>query len=244
MAVGGWTGVAAVGADPPRPARDRLAGPAAASGRRTRADLAGPRQHPPGGGGGERGHGRGGAGQPPAPASSGLAAARPGVVADHVGPGLRVYPLWPGGPAGGAAGRKLPSRVGQRRGHALAVVRRLCPAADPDGVAALAALAVVGQGGGGRGRRVAAGVGRSPGTAVPGVPGHREPAGHPGPASPTAGRRDPDRRRRRPGGAGRWGRVAGGPLPPRPRGGAPAAALAGARGWVWRRWRCWPPSPP
>src|SRR5215203_2309969 len=94
MAVGGWTGVAAVGADRPRPARDRLAGPAAAPGRRTRADLAGPRQHPPGGGGGQRGHGRGGAGRPPAASSGGLAAARPGPVADRVGPRLRVHPLW------------------------------------------------------------------------------------------------------------------------------------------------------
>ena len=53
----------------------------------------------------------GGGGQPPAPPPGGLATARPGAVADHVGSDLRVHPLWASGPAGGAASGQLPGRA-------------------------------------------------------------------------------------------------------------------------------------
>src|SRR5215213_2844162 len=52
-------GLGAVGPDPPRPARHRLAGPAAAPGRPARPELVGGRQRRLGGSGGDRGHGRG-----------------------------------------------------------------------------------------------------------------------------------------------------------------------------------------
>ena len=106
-------------------------------------------------------------------------------------------------------------------------LRELHSAAHPHREAALAALAVVGQGGGGR-ARVARGVGRGrPPADVAGAPRGREPARRPGPGR-SAGRRG--RRAHRSCHARGGGRVAGGALPPRPRGRAPAAALAGGGG--------------
>ena len=201
--------------------------------------LVAPQQRPPGGSGGDRGHGRGSGGQPPAPPPGGLATARPGAVADHVGSDLRVHPLRASGPARGAASGQLPGRAPRRPRHHLALMRQLRPVAHPDWEATLAALALVGRDCRGRGQDVAAGLGRSPGTAVSGVPDHREPARRPIPASWAAGHRPAGRRRCRPGFAGRRGRVAGGTLP-RPRDRAPAAALAGGER-PWPRWRCWPP---
>ena len=141
-------------------------------------------------------------------APGGLAAARPGVVVDHVAAwpsGTPAMDWWPGR---GRCRPQATGRVGQRRGHALAVVRRLCPAADPDGVAAFAALAVVGQGRGGRSGGVAAGVGRPPAPLYPEYPGIGNPLAIPALPRPLLDVAIPIAGAGHPGSAGGGGRVA------------------------------------
>ena len=96
-AVAGRAGLGAVDADPPRPRRHLLAGRAAAPGRVSRAGAAGWWQRHPGRWGGQRGHGRGGGGQPPAPPQGRLAAGRPRAL--QLGRRLRLllHPLRAGG---------------------------------------------------------------------------------------------------------------------------------------------------
>ena len=80
--VAGRAGLGAVGAGHAQPGRD-LPGRTACCARPAGPTWPrwAPRRGPPDPGGGERGHGRGGAGQPPAPPPGGLAAARPWPVA-------------------------------------------------------------------------------------------------------------------------------------------------------------------
>src|SRR5829696_1818915 len=153
----GRVGLGGVGADHARPGRCRLAGRPAAPGRLPGDGLAAAaRQHPLAGGGGERGHGRGATWQPPPGAPGGLAAARPRAAGGGQRRRLRVRQLWAADPARGAPRRRLPGRGRQRHPGPVVGLRQLCPAAYPHRVAALAALALVGQGGGRRTR--AAGV--------------------------------------------------------------------------------------
>ena len=175
-------GLGAVGADHARPGRCRLAGPPAAPGRLTRDSMAAAaRQHPVAGGGGERSHDRGVGWQPPPGAPGGLAPARPRAAGGGQCRRLRVRQLRAGGPAGGAAGRQLPGWDRQRHRSPVAGLRRLYPAAHPDRVAALAALALVGQGGGRR-------------TRVARVAGRGRPAAA-GPSTPRSRTRSPSRSR-------------------------------------------------
>jgi len=141
---------------------------------------------------------------------------------------LRVQPLRAGGAAGCAAGGRLPGLGSERDGSGPAVVRRLRVAADPDGEAAVAALALVGEGRGDRRGAGSAGPGDRSQAPVPGAPGGRQPSGRPGP-----GRAVPALRAGHPAWPGGGGRVAAGALPPGAEHRAAAATLAGAgRGGV------------
>ena len=183
----------------------------------------------PGGGGGERGHGRGGGGQPPAPPPGGLAAARPragATLAASPAP-IRATGWWRG------RGRCRPPATwpGSPTASLVAIcLRRLRPAAHPHRDAALAPVALVGQGRRGRGRGLRwwrRSLTRCRCTRSTRRSATRS-ASRPWPSrcwTPSSGCR-----RRRPAGAGGRGRVTGGALPPRPRGRAPAAALGGLGG--------------
>jgi len=149
---------------------------------------------------------------------------------------LRVQPLRAGGAAGCAAGGRLPGLGSERDGSGPAVVRRLRVAADPDGEAAVAALALVGEGRGDRRGAGSAGPGDRSQAPVPGAPGGRQPSGRPGP-----GRAVPALRAGHPawpggGGPGRcWGAPAGRRAP----------SGCSYAGWRWprrcrRRHCCWP----
>ena len=183
-----------------------------------------------GGGGGERGHGRCGGGQPPAPPSGWLAGGRPWAWPWSPRGGLLVHPVRAGGPAGGAAGRRLPGRVRQRHGLPLPLPGRLgsCCSPPPGRCPRPA-----GAGGPGSGwpRRSLALLHRGRGTdaAVPRVPRVGNPLGVAALAGAADGRR-PGRRAAHPGRVAGRRRVAGAAVPPRPRAGAAAAALAGGGG--------------
>src|SRR6266540_4162585 len=144
--VAGRGGLGAVGAGHAQPGPELVAGPPAAPGRPARPRPARRRRRRPGAGGGERGHGRGGAGQPPAPPPGGMVAAGPGPVADRERGGLGVRRLWAAGPSRRPAGRPLRGPVPSRHRRHGPGLPRLRPAAHAHRVAALAALALVGQG--------------------------------------------------------------------------------------------------
>jgi hypothetical protein len=146
----GGAGLGAVGAHAAGPAGGELAGPAVTPGRPAGARHPGTRRVPTDRGGIGRGHGRGGAGQPPAPASGGLAAARDWAIAPVLQPGHRLRALRSDGPARRAAGGHLPDRVLQQRHHRHGRLRWLRGPAHPQRVAARPAVALVGQS---RGRR-------------------------------------------------------------------------------------------
>src|SRR6266568_3437573 len=157
---------------------------------------------------------RGGAGAAPATSPGRLAADGPRALGRGVGTGGRVHALWVPGPAGGDPGRQLRCRVCLQQLHSLAGFPQLHPAADAQRVAALAALAVVGQGrGGGAGAvpRVGGALAWIVGAAVPiGL----QPARRPRLGDPVVGGPRPGRRGDRPRRADRGG-GAGAALPPR-----------------------------
>src|SRR6266487_2471641 len=169
-------GVDAVGADHAGLVCGRLARPYAAPGRQVRADVPTGRECPHSSGGGERGHSRSSADQPPPSAPGGLATARYRTVGAGRRHRLRVRVVRGNGPARRAAGRQLPGLVPQCHRRPLAGLQQLRPTAHPHRVATLAALAVVGRGRGGRDGRAHAGDGAGTSTAVSGVPDVREPA--------------------------------------------------------------------
>jgi hypothetical protein len=124
------------GPDPRGPGRHWLAGPPAARGWPARAHLVTGWRRSLRGGGRQRGHRRGSGGQPPALPSGGLAAAQPrsALPDSERRPGL--CGLRGSGAAGSAARRPLPDRAIPHRAiprhpDPVAVVRQLCPAADP-----------------------------------------------------------------------------------------------------------------
>ena len=237
----GRAGLGGMGADPARPGRDPVGRLAAARGRPERPGRALGQQHPAEGGGGELGHGRGGAGRPPARAPGGLAAPRPGAVADRPRPHLRLHPLRAGGPAGVAAGRRLPGRSQQRSGGDVDRLRRVRAAAHPHRVAAVAPLALVGPDRGRRGRAVAAGVDPRPGPPAPGVPGRRQPAGRAGAVRPLE--RDPGGRLRRAAGTARRGGVPAAAVPPGPAGSSASSCAGSPGGRPSPPSACWSPPP-
>src|SRR5215211_4485953 len=138
-------------------------------------------------------------------------------------PGLGTTAGW----APASHPRGGPGLPGQRRWRAASA--RLCPAVDPDRDAALAPLALVGQGHGGR--TTAAGGAGAAGTRTgrPLRPGARQPLRVRRPEWGAAGRQPAGPGLHHPGRGG-LRRVAGGALPPRPGSGAPAAALGGLGG--------------
>jgi translation initiation factor IF-2 len=224
--VAGRAGLDAVGGDHAGPGVRPLAGPAAAPGRSGRPGPAHLRHRPTDRGHGERRHRRGGAGRPPAPPPGGLAAAGPGPVADGHGGGRAVPHLGAAGPsrlpAGGPVGGPVLPGHRVHRAHP----DRLPAAADTHRVAALAPLALVGPGHGGRAGGPPAGGDGGRWAAGPVLPGDRRPLRPPRPRRGPAGRQ-PGRPGRHHPGRGRGRRLAGGTLPPCPRPGAAAAALGG-----------------
>src|SRR5215217_9183430 len=219
-----------VGTRPAVPACGCLAGPAAAPSRSCRT------LHPPGRqpsldpGGAERGHGRGGAGQPPAPTPGGLAAAHGRAVGPVQRPHQQLRALRGDGATRWAAGCQLPVRVLQQRHHSHGCLHRLHRLAHPDRVAALTAVALVGQGRGHRDGGAAVGGGTGPPPAGPREPDLQESPGRAACPSRPPGDRRCGQRGDPPGRAGSCRRVAGSPLSPRQGHGAPAATLAGPGG--------------
>ena len=176
---------------------------------------------------GELGHGRGGRGRPPPGPPGGLAAAGHRPVAHRHRRDRPVLRVRAAGPPGRAARRPLRRAVpAGDRVHG-PDPDRLRPAADAHRVAALAPLALAGQGDGGHAGRP--GAGGDPGRRAggPALPGPRRPLRPPRPRRGPAGRQPDGPGGHRPGPGGR-GRVPGGAVPPRPRGRAAAAALGGA----------------
>src|SRR6266545_4027180 len=178
---------------------------------------------------GERGHRRRGARRPPAPPPGGLAAARLRPVPRRHRGRCTVSDLGAAGPSRDAARCPLRGPVLPRHRVHDADPARLRPAAYPHRVAALAPLALVGQGHGRRTGRVARGGDAGALVVGPLRPGGRRPVRLPRPRRGPAGRQPDGPGGHQPRRTGRR-RLAGGALPPRPRGGAPAAALGGVGG--------------
>src|SRR5512132_565875 len=158
------------------PGRGRLAGPAAAPDRPARAARPDPQGSPPGARVGQRGHRWGGAGRPPAPPPGGLAAAGPGPDGVRERARLWVHQLRRRPP------RRRASRRPGRRVHAHHPrhgehLARLCPAAHPHRDAAVAPLALVGQGHGGHAGRLGGGRAAGGQARWPARPAGRQPAG-------------------------------------------------------------------